>query len=201
MEHRTKNLKKGFTLFEITVVVSIIILLSTIFIASYRGGEKQFALKRSANQLAQSLRKAQEMAMAAQKTPPSFGSETFPKGGYGIYLHEGSASYVLFADCDNDGRYDESGPALSCAAATEGNPYGEKIEEFFLEEGITISNLSLKTPENSLYIVYFPPDPIIKINYDLDPDSDADSVSVSLNFEGGQPKTIYVNTVGLIDVD
>ncbi len=196
-----KQKQKGFTLFEITVVVSIIVLLSTIFIASYRGGEKQFALNRSAHQLAQSLRKAQEMAMSSQKTSPSFGSETFPKGGYGIYLHEGSSSYILFADCDNDAVYDESGPALSCAAATEGNPYGEKVEEFSLEEGIFISNLSLKSPENSLYITYFPPDPVIKINYDSDPDSDADSVSVSLNFEGGQPKTIYINTAGLIDID
>ncbi len=61
-----------------TVVISIIILLSTFFIANYRGGEKQFALKRSVHQLAQDLRRAQEMAMSSQKTPDGFGPETFP---------------------------------------------------------------------------------------------------------------------------
>src|SRR4030042_970003 len=90
---------KGFTLLEITIVVVIITLLSTIFIASYREGEKQFALKRSAHQLAQSIRKAQELALSSQEYMGAF------QGGYGVCLSltltdEETGTYTLFVDCE-----------------------------------------------------------------------------------------------------
>src|SRR4030042_2002670 len=138
-------MKKGFTLIEITVVVSIIVLLGTIFIINYRGGEKQFALQRSAHKLSQSLRGAQEMAMSAQIFEGSF-----PAGGYGISLQKDNEFYILFADLDGDGIYDDF-------------PNPEKIEEISLENGIYISQL-LPSSDNSLAITFFPPAPEIKIN-------------------------------------
>lgn len=183
---------KGFTLIEITIVVTIIALLGTIFVANYRGGERQFALKRSAHKLSQDLRGAQEMAMSSQTTPLEFGPETFPKGGYGIYFEEGADSYILFADCDGDGLYDGTGGSLSCVAATEITPYPEKIEEIFFEEGISIDSLFPVSPNISL--TFFPPDPILIIK------PTSNSASVVLSFDG-QTKTVSINSVGLIDVD
>ncbi len=152
---------KGFTLLEITIVISIIVLLGMIFITNYRGGEKQFALKRSAHQLSQDLRGAQEMAMAGK----SFNA-TFPKGGYGIHFKEGLNSYILFADCNGDGEFDETGNVfITCAEATPDNPYPEKVQEIFLEEGIEISTLNPRTGGKTLEITFFPPDPKISINH------------------------------------
>jgi len=183
---------RGFTLIEITIVVTIIALLGTIFIANYRGGEKQFALKRSAHKLAQDLRTAQEMAMSSQTTPLEFGPETFPKGGYGIYFEEGASSYILFADCDGDGLYDNTGGALSCRDAVEITPFPEKIEEIFLEKGISIDSLFPVSP--SISLTFFPPDPVLTIK------PNSNSASVILSFDG-QTKTVSINSVGLIDID
>ncbi|MFH1462749.1 MAG: type II secretion system protein [bacterium] len=183
------SMKKGFTLLEITVVVAIIILLSTIFLTNYREGEKRFALLRSAHQLAQAIRTTQESAMSSREFDGGF-----PQGGYGIYLEEGSNSFVLFADCDGDYsyNYNNSGSALSCADAVLANPYPyEKIEEFFLEEGVYISSISPSSPQN---IVFFPPDPIIIIT------PSSNSVSITLTFDGGSAKTVTINSVGLIDI-
>jgi len=181
---------RGFTLLEITVVISIIILLGTIFIANYRGGEKQFALRRSANKLAQDLRRTQEMAMSGVLF-----NGVFPKGGYGIHLKEDLDSYILFADCDGDGESDENGPALTCTDATPENPYPETIEEISLEEGIKILTLNPHTGSKALEITFFPPDPTVTIN------PDASSATISLTFDGVSQKTVTVNKVGLIDIE
>ena len=198
MEQKTKNSNKAFTLLEITVVISIIILLSTIFIANYRGGEKQFALKRSVYKLAQDLRRAEEMAMSSQMTPDSFEPGVFPKGGYGISFMKDSKSYVLFADCDGDNKYDEGSGASSCKEATEITPYPEKLEEIPFEQGIYIKELFKDSSlVDFLSIIFFPPDPIITINSD----PAINSATISLTFDGVSQKTVTINKAGLIDIE
>lgn len=190
-------MKKAFTLIEITVVVTIIIFLALIFIVSYRGGEKEFALIRSANKLGQDLRAVQGMAMAGQKTAPEFGSETFPPGGYGIYFEKNSNSYILFADCNDNDIYDEIGGATSCKEAKEqGTPYPEKVKEFTFEEEVYISGFS--TPGDSLVITFFPPDPEIIINGN----PDINLASIVLTFEDTDSvRSVKINKAGLIDID
>lgn len=61
--------QRGFTLLEITVVVAVIALLSTIFLANYRGGDKQYALLRASHKLSQDMRTVEEMALSSRKTP------------------------------------------------------------------------------------------------------------------------------------
>jgi len=196
MEQKTKNTSRAFTLLEITVVISIIILLGTIFIANYRGGEKQFALKRSTNKLAQDLRRAEEMAMSSQRTPDSFEPGAFPKGGYGIYFQKNSSSYILFADCDGNGVYSGAGTSPTCAAATTSFSFwkGEKLEEISFEEGIYIKDLTPSSLD-SFSVTFFPPDPTVTIN------PQANSASISLTFDGVSQKTITINKVGLIDIE
>ena len=185
---------KAFTLIEITIVVTIIALLGTIFIANYRGGERQFALKRSAHKLSQDMRAVQEMAMSSQTTPLEFGPETFPKGGYGIHFKKDRSFYIVFADCNGNGEADETGAALTCEDATELNPFPETIETIFLEENINVFDLSPISGGNTLEITFFPPDPIVTIN------PSANSASIILSFDG-QTKTVSINSVGLIDID
>jgi len=190
MIHVPCSMKNGFTLLELTVVVSIIIILTLIFLANYRGGELEFSLLRSTQRLAQDLRNTQEMALAGQLAPFSFG-EVFPKGGYGIYLQNNSNSYILFADCDGDKVYDESGAALSCAQASESTPWPEKIKDLFLEEKVRILNVS---PASPVSIVFFPPDPTITIR------PLASSTIITLSSDG-KTRTVTINTSGLIEIE
>jgi type II secretory pathway pseudopilin PulG len=186
---KAQNSKGGFTLLELTIISSILILLTSLFLADYRTGEREFSLLRSAHKVAQDLRGTQEKAMVGQKTPVTFG-KIFPKGGYGIYFQEGQSSYILFADCDNDQEYDEVGAAISCAEANPTTPYPEKIEELFLEKGVEILSLA---PASPLNITFFPPDPIITIK----PSSNLAIIELVL---GVKTKNILINLVGLIDI-
>jgi len=122
------------------VVTGIIILLSALVLPNYRTGESQLALQRSANKLAQDIRRAQEMAMSAKEF-----EGVVPPGGYGINFQTNLTSYILFADLNNNKIFDS----------------GEAIETLSLERGVKISNLS---PASPLTISFTPPDPTVNIN-------------------------------------
>ena len=191
--------QKAFTLLEITVVVLIISLLAVIILANYQGGEKQSALLRSTHRLAQDLRRAEEMAISSRKTPPEFGEEVFPQGGYGIYFEIDPAApkgyhIILFVDCDREGDYDDWG-SYTCAEATSGlgSSRDETIEVITLEEGIKIKELS---PSSPLAITFIPPDPIVTI---AGGDETIAVITLCLENNPTITRTITVNKAGLID--
>ena len=138
------------------------------------------------------------MAMTGQKSSPRFGG-IFPQGGYGLYFKRDWDHYILFADCDGDKQYDESGSAASCGDASPipNQSFPEMIAEIYLEDDVVISNVVPYQP--GLYytnVTFFPPDPIITI----DPPSGDNQVVFTLSL-GGKQKTVTLNTVGLIDID
>ncbi len=190
---KNKN-SAGFTLAEVLIVITIILFLFPMVLTNYNTGEKQLSLYRSAHGLAQELRNTQEMAMTGKKTPVEFG-QNFPAGGYGLYFEDDKNSYILFADCDGDNEYDESGlgETTNCSDATPAEPYPEKLKEIFLEPGVIILSI---IPSEPLNILFFPPTPVITIN-PLPFDNQA-IITLSL---ADKTKTITINNVGLIDVD
>jgi len=188
---------RSFTLIEIIVVISIILILSILAFPNFREANSKFALDRSIYKLSQNFRNAEEISMSARTTPIEFGSTFFPKGGYGLYFQENSSSYVLFADCDGDGQYDtaDSPPrASNCSEAKISKPYPEKIEDIALESGIKIGTLTPKNPaDKSLSITFFPPDPTITIF----PSASTAFISV---FFGSKMETVSINLNGLIEI-
>lgn len=179
----------GFTLLEITVVVFIIALFSTIFLVHYRGGEKQFALQRSVHKLAQDLRWVQELTMRAKDFQGSVS-----QGGFGIYLVGATSSYTLFADCNANRLFDIGGaaPPASCVDSSLANPYPETLEKKELEKGVRIISVS----PSPLTIVFIPPDPAVSISND--PLITSSTIILGIN---GLTKTITVNRAGLIAIE
>lgn len=171
---KPKYKNKGFTLIELLVVTSIIVLFTALVLANYRLGEKQLGLQRAAHQLAQDLRRAQEMALSSQKI-----NGQVPKG-YGVYFNKNQAfQYILFADLDGNQQYSGS---------------SEKKEEKTLEGIVRISQLSPESDSDSaLTITFVPPDPTT-VFY-----PDAATAFITLSAEG--TKTIQVNKAGLIAVE
>jgi len=169
--------QRGFTLAELLVVIAIIGVISIIAFANYRAGEKQFSLQRSGYKLIQDIRRAQNMAMAAR----AIGDQV--PTGYGIYLISGSPTqYILFADNDGDGLYDEIEDTA--------------METLSLEAGITIDTLS---PVDPLIIAFKPPDPTVSFSDNVEIIED-DEVFITFNYQGGSGKTVSVNKVGLIEI-
>jgi len=162
--------QRGFTLVELLVSIFIIVLMSGIILANYRQSGQQFALQRSANKLAQDIRRAQEMAMGAAEHA---GCPADYKYGYGIYLiATESGHYILFADCDNGEDYDS----------------GEMVEDIKFESGVKIKTLS----GDPLTITFTPPDPKITI-------SSPAPATITLGNDS-QTKTITLNSAGLIEI-
>jgi len=179
MVKNAKMLKwKGFTLVELLVVTSMIILLSAIILPNYRGIEGQFALQRSAHKLAQDIRRAGEMAMSTRE----FQGE-IPEGGYGIHLKLSWEDYYkLYADKNGNEKFDE----------TDG-----EVETINLEKGVYIQNIS----PSSLSINFKSPIPTVKIKTEAGQDSANTIITLSLESDSTKTKIIKVNSAGLIDVE
>lgn len=182
------KMKKAFTLIELLVVISIIAILTAIIVPNFRDAEKQFALQRSAHKLAQDIRKVQEMAMSAKEF-----HGVIPRGGYGIFLRGDSTRYILFADCDGGGNYDESGIC--------GDQGSEKIEEIILEKGVKINRIG-SLDWYSGVVIFIPPDPIVSLTL-LPAGTHPQSLSIVISLEADptKTKTITVNKAGLINTE
>ena len=194
IEFFTKK-NRGFSLIELLVVGAIIALISTIFLIGFGEGEEHFALQRSTHMLAQDIRRIQELAMRAEDFH-GFAS----RGGFGIQIESATSSYILFADCDMGGDFDDTGGALNCEAATTA-PDGS-VQELLaireLEEGVTIISV---TP-NPLTIVFIPPDPGVRIRDNLGHLFATTTITLGINIDGVLiTRSINVNDAGLIAIE
>ena len=91
----------GFTVLEMLIVVFIIMLLSGIVFANYRGGGREFALQRSSSKLAQDFRISQSLVGKGWEECMTVGNyhEDY-EYGYGIFFNSNTPKvYFVFADC------------------------------------------------------------------------------------------------------
>lgn len=165
--------KRGFTLIELMTVVTIISILSILIVPNYRQGSRQVALDMQANQFAQDLRRVQEWAMAAHKVGG------VAKAGYGIYLPQGSGSYIIYLDNNGNGKYDSV-----VDIAQETIALDSKIEVFSCNP-------------NPATIEYMVPNPATEINGD----DGQMTQQVDFRIKGGSTiRSVISNKAGLIYV-
>ena len=171
---------RGIGLIEMIVVICIIVVLTAMAFANYRKGQQQLALDRTAYKLAQDIRRAQEMAMAAKECSACGGG--VPSGGYGIYLEQGDEFYLLYADNGN-GQYGAGDTQI-----------GDDIN---LERGIYISGLL----PSEASISFEPPDPVTVIKDGDGLDAEEATITIALEKDSTRTKRVIVNKAGLIYVE
>ncbi len=163
---------KGFTLIEFVVALAIMALLSFLILPNYRYAGKMVVLKQATMKLGQDLRRAEEMAMSAKDF-----NGAIPAGGYGLYFNQAGNYYILYADCDADREYDNT---------------GEQVERIDLDTNLKIYSLS----PSPLNIVFTAPQPTVYIPTG----AISATIILSLKDDANKNETIKVNKNGLIEV-
>lgn len=134
MKHK-KYIKNAFTLIELLIVVFIIALVSSILVINMRKGERQYQVQLEAQVIAQSIRKAQDMALS------SFRYKNEIPYSYGVFFEKQSpSSYRIFADKNGNKRYDAP---------------DDSVEVVDIEQGVEIDSLS---SEPRVHITFSLPD-------------------------------------------
>jgi len=178
----------GFTFVEMSVSVTIIGLLATLFITNYRSAERQQRLYASADQLVSDIRLMQSYALGAKKYDGQV-----PLGGWGINLDVGDPTkYLLYADtcASGIGVYE-----LACATGTPDMII--KTSKLPRDVQIMATNGLLVdgAPVADVSLLFLPPDPKTSINLT------GQNLKIKLNdIQNGRTKDVEINTFGLIDL-
>jgi len=173
----SKQNNKGFTLVEMLVVLSIIVIITGIVIFNVGTEQQNSALLRSAQNLSLNLRRAQSFALSS-KTYKTVGVPC----GWGVHFNGiGSTSYVIFADLASFADCSDR----DFIRAGDGS---EDFETTNFDAGVNISSLS----SNLSDVVFTPPDPTVKFI------PDQTSASVIMINKNGATRTININKTGFI---
>lgn len=205
MIKKTRPKTTGFTLTELVVSISILVLITSLFLANYSGAKNRARLDSAVMQLVSNLRLVQSYALGAKKTP---GGE-IPTGGWCIYLSAPQSYYRIFHDTSGNHRYnsgeqfgsdvniDPTGLILDLRGTqTTGQPY------YQIYQGST-----LIAAKKDLHVCYESPLPTIYIT-----GTNAGTGGGSAVYTGSSTKiqvydigsdkyrNIFINDFGLIDV-
>lgn len=168
--------EKGFTLVELLVGVAVIVILTLVLLPSWKGGEGSLALERTASKISQDIKRTAELALSAK--PFSCGSGSI--SGYGIFFDSAvPASYLIFADCNGNRKYD---------AGTDGVAETMQIESAVRIQAAVPSALSIS---------FVPPDPLVSIKNATGGDSATAQITLALVSDSSQTRVITVNARGV----
>ncbi len=169
----------GFTLIEMLVSVSIIALITSLFLANYHATSGT-ELTLTTQKMASDIRMAEDFSLGEK----DFNASAPASGGWGIHFDVGSYSYYIFADMNNNHNYDA----------------GELYKKIDLPDGETINRITVGGSDVSFAdITFFPPDPDVYIN-------DATGTSAIIYVMGSKnnqqmKKNVNVNFLGTVDVN
>jgi len=190
----------GFTLVEMLTSISLIVIITAVFIANYRESNTRSDLTMSAQKLVADIHLAQNNALGLVE----YGGQV-PPGGWGVHLDlANSDRYVVFADNDNPavnepGQISPADPGFSYYEADEGlESYGAKVVK--LSNNIRLARFTenYSSYASALNVTFLPPDPKVYIN-----NSSVDysaGIIILRDSLTGEEKEIYVNRLGLAEV-
>lgn len=149
-------MQQGFTMFELMITISIMVIISALVLVNFPGFNRQVAIEHAAQEVSLALRAAQARALAVQKFLPT---GQFPQG-YGVYFDRNNPTqYIIFADLCQICQEGEAGYGVYDG--------GEEVDTITLARPLEINDIfakektGLKINLQILSIVYYRPDPVI----------------------------------------
>lgn len=138
----------GFTLVEMLVTLSIIVIMSSILIVYSRNGEKVGQLNRATERLSFDVRRMASMSMQTKQFKDSSGN-LHDVCGWGIYFGDpGSNSYIIFSDFCETGQ-DKGNLMFEREETQETITFGKSVKI----ADSTIKSLVYVPPEPKLYLI------------------------------------------------
>ena len=204
---------QGITLIEIVVVIFITVLFFLILISDFPKIQRQFALSRVAYELAQDLRKTQDLGLSGVQLIDKNGQPISIKG-YGVYVNlvaQFKTQYIIYADVNGDQKYssDLTFPLCDEADQTSGQLVSDcviKIIDIKDSNNGGNPNLYIKQINNInnpsigfTSINFSPPNPTIKID-NLNSGQSGIEIVLELSADASASRKVLVNTSGLINV-
>jgi prepilin-type N-terminal cleavage/methylation domain-containing protein len=93
------NLQRGFTMIEMLVVMSIVVIMSVALFANYREIGDQGRVSSFAGKMREDLYLAQAYSQSSIK------NKTNVPDGWGVYFNRNLSKYIIFSDLDGDKQY------------------------------------------------------------------------------------------------
>lgn len=171
----------GFTIIEMLVSISIIGIISGLFMVNYHDSNKRLELVGAIQGMAGDIRLAQNFTLGLKE----FGEPVpeVPAGGWGVHFDKDTNAYVVFADVDGNNIYSD---------ASEKYDKNTDLPVNVAIESISVGGVGGLT---SADIVFLPPDPVTYIN-----ESSSTDAVIVLKDTNNTIKSVFVNYLGLIEV-
>mgnify|MGYP001029464354 FL=1 len=197
--------KRGFTLVEIVVALTIILVLTGIFLVSYYSGNSERNLTDASFLISQEIRKAQDLALVQSSMPAEcreYGEYGEWPGSFGVYFSTSTSTnraYVdLFGDKDSEGDYDISGAACGCTGANE------CVERQFLPSNVKINKIKVGSSGSectSAWINFSLSDIAVQIKNSCSiTDNSKIEIEILPQSGGEEKKTIIINNKGMVEI-
>lgn len=187
---------EGFTMVEMVVMMTIMVTISGMVLASFTGLHEGAALNRSARELALAIRKAQNTSLAVTQVETGRGPKIPP--AVGIRMTQGSSTYIFFADLTRDNKYDPS--------VLSDEPDAKIGEDQIFEGRVVIKSLTVFDVLNQsqdvpvAHIIFSAPEAAVFIS-DANGSSLGERLRIVLTGPSGSlTKTLTVRTSGQVSI-
>ena len=189
--------RKGFSLIELMVVISIVTLISGVTLFNHNRFRGGVALENLAYEIALAIRQAQFFGINVRMIEGSFDT------GYGVYFDKTDpTSFILFADLNDNRFYDDSNEIIDVYTITRGNQI-----KYLCVDGECLNPEASDTEELHITFVRPEPDAIIKTEKPSDCGSGTEiecglaEIYIGSPSENVPDKVISVGMTGFISVD
>lgn len=214
LEPRSLKLEasSGFSLVELMVAIAIFMIITSILVVSQRSFGGSLLITNLAYDVALTIRQAQVYGISVRKVAGVVDPVEQFNRSYGIHMALNDGYYILFADADDNNKYDTAAnSATGCLASPPSGHFPECVSFFKIEKGNYIkqfcantdcAGLSTNEKIDTLEILFHRPEPEPTVRGYKSGSSGGSysSASVVVASPSGLTKTICVSPAGQISI-